>query len=311
MKGRALHISGRIHGKFVIGCTLAALVISVLIGINHTDRAEAAGIQTRVLNFNVCDQVGSTNPGVDPRCASNSSSVRASAIVSSINSESSTIVTLQEVCRVTYERIIAGLGPAWTGSFLWTAVISSARCEGSMEWGLAILSRWGAPTDVNQTLLPNSPGSEPRYLFCGTILVGGPIRQCVTHFTYQSFRAAQAIEVGRQMKAYVYGGGAILLGGDLNINSRNCTDATEVRPIYIGRFGGDGTRTCQIGYGVGRDVDQRHAGGDGTYDAATFNSAKIDYIFFGFPQWTDYNGRPSDSAVSDHRILRGEGTLHY
>jgi endonuclease/exonuclease/phosphatase family metal-dependent hydrolase len=310
MKGRALHISGRSQGKFVIGGMLAALVISMLIGINHTDQAEAASIQTRVLNFNVCDQVGSTNPGVDPRCANNSSSVRASAIVTSINSQSSTIVTLQEVCRVTYERIIAGLGPAWTGSFLWTAAISSARCEGSMEWGLAILSNWGAPTDVNQTLLPNSPNSEPRYLFCGTIVVGGPIRQCVTHFTYESFRVSQAIEVGRQMKEYAYGGGAILLGGDLNINSRSCAEAAEVRPIYIRRFGGDGTSTCQIGYGVGQEVDQRHIGGDGTYNAATFGSAKIDYIFFSFPRWlADYDGRATDSQVSDHRILRGEGTL--
>lgn len=309
---RQPHASSYTRTKLLslIGISLVALLISTLIAINSPTDAAAASTQTRVMDFNACDQVGSSLP-VNDKCRVSSSS-RASATVSSINSQSSRIVMLQEVCRVTYDRIRNGLGPSWNGFFLWTAFIENTRCEGTQEWGLAILFQGGPPTAVGWTLLPNVPNAEPRYLLCGTIVLGAAIRQCTTHFTVASSRASQAIEVGRQMTSYANAGGAILLGADLNIDSRNCTMAAEARPIYISSFGGVGTSTCQTGYGVGYEADQPHAGGDGTYNTATQGSRKIDYIFFSYPRWlADYNGRSTISSVSDHNILRGEGTFTY
>jgi len=122
------------------------------------------------------------------------------------------------------------------------------------------------------------------------------------------------------LSSYAAGGSAILLGVDANLNSIDCALASHLRPLYVGDYGGPfSTVTCQYfgyasGYGPMYEADQHHAGGDGTYTAMTYPSEgwKIDYVFFNWQKWyADYNANPSGSTVSDHSILRGEGTLHW
>ena len=99
---------------------------------------------------------------------------------------------------------------------------------------------------------------------------------------------------------------------DTNVDVRSCPAAVALRPLYSSGFGGTSSTTCQTGTGVMVEADQRRPGGDGTYNAPTCGPSKCDYVFFTAARWgSDYRGVTTPLWLSDHDVLRGEGTLNW
>jgi endonuclease/exonuclease/phosphatase family metal-dependent hydrolase len=289
--------------------SLLVLLVLVVASLAAQPPAQAATLRTRVLDFNACDQFG-RNPDCDATAAQ-----RAAAIATSVANGANNVVTLQEVCRYTYDRLLQRLGSAWHGAFFQTVGIGDDRCApGARSWGIALLARAPAPANVTATLLPNPLGeSERRYLLCGDVVIGATFRVCSSHFSVRTAAyTEQATAVGGRLATHAAGGGAAVLGVDTNVDVRTCTAAAVLRPLYASGFGGTSSTTCQTGTGVMIEADQYRAGGDGLYNAPTCETLKCDYVFLTAQRWrTDYRGVVTSSWLSDHEILRGEGTLNW
>lgn len=306
-------MSGATGTRRGVSLLAAVLLCALSLTIVGTGKANAGTLRTKVFDFNACDQYGRSGW---PDCQV-TPSLRASAIVSSVLAGGSNVVTLQEVCQYTYDEILAQLGPQWNGFHLWTTFFSDNRCSpGPREWGIAIIARAPNPVNVGYAALPISSGEEPRYLLCGNFTILASFRVCASHFSDSTSAHSQAINVGGQLSSYANNGGAILLGVDANIDARNCSNAWQtawyMRPIYVSAFGGTTSTGCETGYGTMYEADQQHIGGNGVYTAATLGSLKVDYVFFNYQKWyADYDAVSTGSNVSDHNILRGEGTLFW
>lgn len=288
---------------------LLSLLVLVAGSLAAQSAAHAATLRTKVLEFNACDRFGRS-----PECDATAAQ-RAEAIATSVVSGGSNVVTLQEVCRYTYERLLERLGPTWSGTFLQTTPVWDDRCApGARSWGIALLVQAPAPTNVTATQLPKPFWEiERRYLLCGDVVLGAAVRVCSSHFSVPaSINDDQAAAVGSRLATHAANGGAAILGVDANINVRSCTAAAALRPLYAGPFGGTSTTTCQVGAGAMVEADQARAGGDGTYNAPTVGTSKLDYVFFTARRWApDFGAVSTSSWLSDHNVLRGEGTLNW
>jgi hypothetical protein len=292
------------------GYAAALLVLlALLVGALAAGPADAATLRTKVFDFNACDQFGR-----DPECDATAAQ-RADVVASGVLFAGSNVVTLQEVCRYTFDRLLARLGSAWHGAFFQTVGIGDDRCApGARSWGIALLARAPAPTNVTATLLPNPLGeSERRYLLCGDVVIGAAFRVCSSHFSVKAVAyGEQATDVGNRLATYAATGGAALLGVDTNVDVRSCTAAAVLRPLYAGGFGGTSSTPCQTGTGAMVEADQWRTGGDGSYNAPTCGALKCDDVFFSTPRWgNDFGGVSTPLWVSDHDVLRGEGTLSW
>jgi endonuclease/exonuclease/phosphatase family metal-dependent hydrolase len=289
---------------------LLLLPLVLIVGLSAAGpAADAATLRTQVFDFNACDQYGR-----DPECDATAAQ-RGDVVASSVLFAGSNVVTLQEVCRYTFDRLLLRLGSAWHGTFFQTVSIGDDRCApGARSWGIAVLARAPAPANVTATLLPNPLGeSERRYLLCGDVVIGATVRVCSSHFSVKAVASAeQAADVGSRLATHAGSGGAALLGVDTNVDVRNCAAAPSLRPLYSGGFGGTSSTTCQTGTGAMVEADQWRPGGDGSYNAPTCGTSKCDYVFFTARRWgADYSGVPTPLWVSDHAVLRGEGTLSW
>ncbi|WP_421741527.1 endonuclease/exonuclease/phosphatase family protein [Cellulomonas sp.] len=288
---------------------LLVLLLALVASLAAQPPAQAATLRTKVFDFNACDQYG-RNAECDATAAQ-----RAAAIATSVVSGASNVVTLQEVCRYTYDQLLLRLGSAWRGTFFQTVSIGDNRCApGARSWGIALLARAPQPTNVTATLLPNPLAeSERRYLLCGDVVIGAVFRVCSSHFSVKTVASTeQATTVGSQLATHAGSGGAAVLGVDTNVDVRSCPAAAALRPLYSSAFGGTSSTTCQTGTGAMVEADQYRPGGDGTYNAPTCGPSKCDYVFFTAGRWRqNYRGVVSSSWLSDHEILRGEGTLNW
>lgn len=292
-----------------LGASLLVLLVLLVATLAAQSAAHAATLRTKVFEFNACDQYGR-----DPECDATAAQ-RADVIASSVLFAGSNVVTLQEVCRYTFDRLLQRLGSAWHGTFYQTVGIGDDRCApGARSWGIALLARAPAPTNVTATLLPNPLAeNERRYLLCGDVVIGATFRVCSSHFSvHGAAHTAQASTVGGLLATHAGSGGAALLGVDTNVDVRSCAAAVALRPLYSGGFGGTSSTTCQTGTGVMVEADQRRTGGDGSYNAPTCGPSKCDYVFFTASRWgSDYRGVTTPLWLSDHDVLRGEGTLNW
>src|SRR5690348_83552 len=92
---------------------LAALfVLAVGLGLAAPAPASAASLRLHEWDFNACDQYGRSNPDcqVTP-------TQRAAAISSSITSFGAQVVTLQEMCRSTFDMVVGALPAGWVSAF--------------------------------------------------------------------------------------------------------------------------------------------------------------------------------------------------
>jgi endonuclease/exonuclease/phosphatase family metal-dependent hydrolase len=295
--------------RFTIATVLFALCVLAAVQLGTASPVDASTRRLHVFQFNACDQYGTSHSS--SACRNTRWYDRADAISASIQNWSADAVTLQEVCQSTYNRILRDLGSGWHGYFKHTYVTAynDFRCGGSggAYWGIAILAK-SPVSDVTAILLEEEPDGEARRLLCGNVTIGSGFRLCSTHLSNSSDNAAQAEKVSFEVNYWVSRGAAVLLGGDLNINVRNCTEAASLSPLY---YGGFGPSRCESGYGHLYEADKATSWGDGTYDEPTYGSAKIDYVFFNRQRfYADYGADATYTSVSDHRPMRAAVTIH-
>src|SRR3954454_16062903 len=152
--------------------------------------ASAASVRLQVWDFNACDQFGRSFPDcqVTP-------TQRASAITQSVTASPANVVTLQELCRSTFDMVVAGLPPGWVGSFFSTFTTTDTRCQSAdPTWGIAVLARSATIGPPSTTTLGVEASGERRTLLCVDVTVAIGIRTCTTHLTSssQSGAAGQA-----------------------------------------------------------------------------------------------------------------------
>lgn len=288
---------------------LGVLLVSGFMQLAVTDQAVASTRRLHVFQFNACDQYGTSHPSTN--CRYTPWYERADAIVASINNWSADVVTLQEVCQSTYQRIMGQL-PGWHGYFKHTYVTSASdnRCgSGPDYWGIAVMAK-STLSSISYTLLGTESNGEERRLLCANVTVGSGFRLCSTHLSTSSANVEQVRKVAAELNGWVSNGAAVLLGGDLNINVRSCAEDDYLAPFYYGAFGA-GNNSCRTGYGHFYEADKATSWGDGVYDEVTTGSEKLDYVFVNRQRfYADYGADATSSSVSDHRPLRAAVTVH-
>jgi len=302
-------LTGRRPGRrLAVGLALAVVVTLLTPG-----PAAAASVQLLVWDFNACDQFGRGNAACDV-----TPTQRASAIAQAITTAPRTpdVVTLQEVCHSTYDMVVASLPPGWVGQFHSTYTTTDARCQSvDRSWGIAVLARSDVLATPSPHVLGTEVSGERRTLLCIDVRITIHLRACTTHLTStsQAAAASQATTAAHLVDRWVAADQTVVVGGDFNLDVRQCDDAdvgNGLRPWYHGSFGAGITR-CYSGSGSMDEVDRYRPGGDGTYDEATFAAAKLDYVF-GDRRHADpqLDGDATSSSVSDHDPLWGALTAH-
>jgi len=110
------------------------------------------------------------------------------------------------------------------------------------------------------------------------------------------------------LDGWASGGAATILGGDLNINVRDCGESQRLNQQYRGTYFG-----CNdIGYGPNREADQETTFGDTIYNETTFGGEKLDYGFFNYQRFdtTNFGADATSSTVSDHDPYRIALTIY-
>jgi endonuclease/exonuclease/phosphatase family metal-dependent hydrolase len=300
-------LTGRRPGRAVA----VGLALAVGLTLLTPARAAASSARVQVWDFNACDQFGRGNAACDV-----TPTQRASAIAQSITAAPWTpnVVTVQEMCRSTFDMVVGALPPTWVSHFHSTFTTTDARCQSvDHTWGLAVLARSDTLDEPTAHVLGVEPSGERRTLLCIDVRVTVPLRTCTTHLTASSQAAAasQATSAARLVDGWVAADHTVVLGGDFNLDVRQCGNAAVgngLRPWYDGRFGAGITR-CYQGAGPMSEVDRYRPGGDGIHDEATYAAAKLDYVF-GDRRHVDprQDGDATSSSVSDHDPLRGTMT---
>jgi endonuclease/exonuclease/phosphatase family metal-dependent hydrolase len=301
-------IAGRRARALTVG-----LAVAVSVTLLNPVPAAAASVRLLVWDFNACDQFGRGNAACDV-----TPTQRASAIARSITaaSWSPNVVTLQEMCRSTFDMVVGSLPPGWVSYFHSSYTTTDPRCQSvDHTWGIAVLARSDVLDNPSAHVLGVEVSGERRTLLCIDVRVTISVRTCTTHLTAtsQGTAASQATTAARLVDAWVAADHTVLVGGDFNLDVRQCgnTDVGDgLRPWYHGRFGAGVTR-CYPGSGSMSEVDRYRPGGDGVYDEDTYALAKLDYVF-GDRRHVDptEEGDATTSSVSDHDPLRGAMTAH-
>lgn len=302
--------TGRAIMSMIGARRLAVILTCILItGAVTVQPASAAAATVQVLQFNACDQW--QNREANSKCWDNNSQARADAILRSISSWGADLVTLQEVCRITYDYMAANLGSSWRGYFVSTYTQPPPRCgDQNTSWGSALFARTTTISAPTLTVL-NSSGFEPRRLLCNDVVVGVPLRICTTHLaanatneTYlQSFKAANAVN-----GAIAGGLNNAIIGGDFNLNVRDCYNANSMdglRPWYYGALG-----SCGNGYGQFLEADAPYPNAAGPFNEDTQGTRKLDYVFANFQHTANLSGDATLTEISDHDPLRAQMTVY-
>ncbi|WP_456906809.1 endonuclease/exonuclease/phosphatase family protein [Geodermatophilus sp. SYSU D00703] len=297
--------TGRRPGRAVAAVLALAVGLALLPPV---PAAAAASVPLLVWDFNACDRFGRGNAACDV-----TPTQRASAIARSIDAagRSPNVVTLQEMCRSTFDMVVGSLPPPWVASFHSTFTTTDARCQSvDHTWGLAVLARSDVPADPSAHLLGVEDSGERRTLLCIDVRVPVPLRACTTHLTAgsQTRAASQSATAARLVDGWVAADHTVVVGGDWNLDVRQCGNpavATGLAPWYQGRFGAGAAR-CYPGTGSMSEVDRYRPGGDGVYDEDTYAAAKLDHVFGDRRHIAlHHDGDATTSGVSDHDPLRG------
>lgn len=237
----------------------------------------------RLLQFNMC---GSS-------CNKGSTGKLVTALRDWILDFQSDICLLNEACLAQVDQLWEQLdqaGYSYSGCFGATA--GRSKCpgpEGERWYGNAILSRGVGIGEPEAIALPNKPHLyEQRAILSATVdLRGVPAIVSATHLTPRAkdeeFNRRQMTAVAEIQNARAGAGNVVVFGGDFNVTP----DLVKEIIGPVGRFA---------------EVDQAGL-------SPTLNRRKIDYIFLDNAHFSRLSGRVTNSAVSDHRLLRGWATL--
>lgn len=257
------------------------------------------------------------------------------ALVSSVLSRDSDLVSLNEVCRGQYQAVqewLRGAGwPADRGNFSrFTATLEPRKglCRGSEPYGIALFSKW--PLGPAETyVLPSDGTAERRALLCAPLADRPEVAFCTTHLTPRAFPGRDGAPNDRQiaavrarLDAFDAAGRSYLVAGDFNAQPHH----TRMDRMYAPSAG---RRTGHGGRGAHRELDGADRGHCAGYGERTFSvpatrpgpcgsGVKLDYLFV---RATRISGAyTADSLAvptscrgmrlcSDHRTLIGTVTL--
>lgn len=242
-----------------------------------------ASPEVRLLQFNMCGSA----------CNKGSTGKLVTALRDSLLDFRPDICLLNEACLAQVDRLWEQLDVAgYSYSACFGATSGRSHCpgpEGERWYGNAILSRGVGIGEPEGIPLPNKPRlHEQRAVISMTAdLRGAPAIVSATHLTVRSrddeFHRRQLAAVTEIQNARADAGNVVIFGGDLNATPGLLKEITGPE----GRF---------------RDVDHADL-------SPTLNRRKIDYIFLDKTHFSRLSGRVTNSAVSDHRLLRGHATL--
>jgi endonuclease/exonuclease/phosphatase family metal-dependent hydrolase len=197
------------------------------------------------------------------------------------------VVTLDEVCRGQYDRLVADL--RYAGHFEPTV---PGRCWDGSDYGIAILVRAGAVDFAGSWPLPAPAGGEQRRLACvRTTLRDRSVVGCVTHLDTDPANTPSQV---RAVAARVATFGDAVVGGDFNATP----GSPAMAPLYAGftEVGGGDTGGCA-------------AARCGSRPGYAHPTRKIDYFFLARSGFTDPAGRTTNAPHSDHTPLWSTATL--
>lgn len=274
----------------------SALLLICTLGVATAEDAQAAsGI--RVFQFNMAGS--SINLG---------GYVVAEKTAYSINSRSSNVVTLNEVCYSQYKIVLEDTG--LNGHFTETNGPNTGlgewanRCNDG-RFGNAILTPYPLSW-LKSEWLPYPSTTERRKVLCGMAsLSARDIEICVTHTTssdYQIERATSfvnyyAVDVGR----------ATIFGGDFNRDAETSSMNRLYAPVFQAGFGHFGEIDQHCGNPV---FSARDCGTETRDDGDPEENNKIDYIFSSAGgAFCCREASITTSQYSDHKILSGTQTL--
>jgi len=199
------------------------------------------------------------------------------------------VVTLDEVCRGQYDRLLARL--PYRGHFQPTV---PHRCWDGSDYGIAVLVRGSDVTHAGSARLPAPAGGEPRAVTCvRTSVSARSLVACATHLdTDPANTESQVAEVAAYAGRFP---GAVVVGGDFNARPADPAMAAMDDRFVEADGGGDAfTGGCS-----------RPRCGSG-YAHPT---RKIDYVFLSRGDFTGVSAGVTSAPHSDHAPLWATATV--
>jgi endonuclease/exonuclease/phosphatase family metal-dependent hydrolase len=202
------------------------------------------------------------------------------------------VVTLDEVCRRQYDRLLADL--PYRGHFQPTV---RNRCSDGSDYGIAVLVRSSDVEYAGSEPLPAPAGGEPRTVTCvRTRVQAHPLVACATHLdTDPANTASQVAAVDDHAEAFR--DAAVVVGGDFNTTP----GGAALHPMTAGFVEADAADDAFTG-GCSRD----RCGDAPGYARPTH---KIDYVFLSRGDFTGISAVVSSAPHSDHTPLWATATL--
>jgi endonuclease/exonuclease/phosphatase family metal-dependent hydrolase len=262
---------------------LAGLVVLVYALLRLPADADTPPGTLSVLQFNMCGNACETR----------------FAVVDDLEAEIASrdqqpfVVTLNEVCRGQYDRLLANL--PYHGHFQPTV---PNRCWDGSDYGIAVLVRSSNVAYAGSTPLPAPAGGEARTVTCvRTAVQGRPLVACATHLdTDPANTASQVAAVADHADGY-RAGAAVVVGGDFNSTPGQPT----LDPMDAGFVETDAADDAFTG------GCSRARCGDGPGYAHP--TRKIDYVFLSRGDFTGVSALVTSAPHSDHVPLRVTATL--
>jgi endonuclease/exonuclease/phosphatase family metal-dependent hydrolase len=203
------------------------------------------------------------------------------------------VVTLDEVCRVQYDRLLEDL--PYHGHFQPTV---RHRCWDGSDYGIAVLVRTSDVEYAGSAPLPAPAGGERRTVTCvRTTVPGRPLVACAAHLDTDPANTPSLVAAVADHVNAVRAGAAVVVGGDFNTTpGRPALD-----PIEAGFVEADAAHDAFTG------GCSRHHCGDGPGYAHP--TRKIDYVFLSRGDFTGISAAVASAAHSDHTPLWATATL--
>jgi endonuclease/exonuclease/phosphatase family metal-dependent hydrolase len=261
---------------------LAALVLLVYALLRLPADADAPPGTLTILQFNMCGDACGTR----------------FAVVDDLEGEITGgrppfVVTLDEVCRRQYDRLLADL--PYHGHFQPTV---RNRCWDGSDYGIAVLVRSSDVEYAGSMPLPAPAGGEPRTVTCvRTVVTRQPLVACATHLdTDPRNTPSQVAAVAEHVDAFRTGA-AVVVGGDFNTTP----DQPALDPMDAGFVEADA-------------ADDAFTGGCprarcGTGPGYVHPTRKIDYVFLSRGHFTGVSAVVGSAPHSDHTPLWATATL--
>ncbi|MFJ7155347.1 endonuclease/exonuclease/phosphatase family protein [Streptomyces sp. NPDC101118] len=286
----------------------AVLALTAAVGLAAPAQADTVGAATapplRFVSYNIC---GNMCVGADHDNAKRIDSVVAQAAVGTWNADQ---IFLQEVCRPQYDEILSRLAPLGFKGHYTPTISGKATVCGGADYGNAVLVK-GPVTATADLDLTVGGEAEPIKIPCVRNYIQSRANwACSVHLYWDdgTLAAPEAEKLAAQAEAWQAQGTPVVLGGDFNHTPRT----TSLRPFYDKTIGDAAEGTFVEADETDTEFFDPAACTPGTQTRCrsgetTRLDKKLDYVFFSRAHFKTPKGDalPLDTAVSDHRMVRG------